>query len=258
MTQLKNQTNTASGTLQVDFDCARLAYEIVTSGVRGWPTGTVPARPTGVSGVEIALQATTLVAPLTGLTLVWAMFGNTAAAVAAPVALLAGYLLDRVTQRVISRNLAAARARDKGVYDHVRELAVRLNKTPEEITPLLLGKMAQMFIAEAPKRVAEVEAQHAARAEALRHAAARKPARRAAAGAAGLAAGGAAGMAYDEVDTGSHGYPSTPDYAYDSGHYGNADHSYNPYPDVNPGSGLPMIEGTPIDVGGHVFGSGYD
>ncbi len=212
-----------------------------------WSKVPNPKRPVGQVRHEVARQWATFVVPALGLAAAGAQYGLKGLMVGFPVAWAAGFLMDKWLQRDIDRKLKGDMNVDRGRYKAVKWLAEQMGMRRDEVTLQVIYKMNEDYKVVTQRMKEEEARQQAAQAAAEARANERRRRNRftrrdgvAAAAATGLAGGVAyAQEAYAPEDD----YSAPVDMP-------------SMFPDVNPTSGLPMIQGSPIDVGGNVFGTG--
>lgn len=220
-----------------DVDSLSLAHSVYELRL-DWEDGDVPARPLGKVRFEVLRQIATFAVPAVVLATAALIGGTQAALYASPVALLTGALLDYK----LSRDIAARRREElkgaEGLYGCVRELCIRLNLKPEEITMRRIAKMEADYQA----YVNGANARWAARRAVATQLAPNYEHHADAAMATGVA--GAAAFAYADADYASHDYDFASANAFDSG---------SSLPDYNV-NGTPMMEGHAVDVQGNSYG----
>ncbi|TDA43634.1 hypothetical protein [Burkholderia pyrrocinia] len=225
-------------TTVVDYDLLRIAHDLVAlhQNLAYWREVLVPRRPLGRVRFEAARQLATFLLPALGYAGAAHAFGWLPALWGLPAYLLLGYLLDLQLTAAIARQLAKEKDLDRGRYAATQIFCERLGLTPEEVNIKRVLKMYNDF------QVVEYRRQEAAEQQAEAEAAAQEKADQEAA-AARRAWGGDRRRWCDARDTGRDdaSSPVAPVMA---------------LPQVNPHSGLPMIEGTVIDVHGNVYGTG--
>lgn len=201
-----------------------------------WDAVPVPRRPVGQVRYEVARQVSTFVVPLLGL--VWAYwdFGLKGLLLGLPVAWFAGFMLDKWLQSAINKKCRRDEKIDSGRYRATKFLAAQMGMAPRDITLPIIYKMAEDFrVVDSLKRAAEAKAE-AERKDAIARSVRRPPYE-------GSAAEPSATTGAVIADTYVEQYDDEPAYSYLGG--------------FNPNTGLPMIEGMPIDVAGNQFGTGW-
>ncbi|TCW80979.1 hypothetical protein C5O80_22620 [Burkholderia sp. SRS-46] len=221
----------------VDYDLLRIAHDLVTleQNRAYWRDVKVPRRPLGRVRFEVPRQFATFVLPALSYGGAALVFGWTQALWGLPAYVLLGVLLDRQLTSAIARQLAKEKDLDRGRYAATKIFGERLGLAPEEVNVERLVKMLKDFY------VVDYRLRKAAEQQAEAEAAAQAQAHQEAAAARRVQGGGrrrwsnARDPGRDDAS-----YPVAP---------------LTTLPQVNPVSGLPMIENTVIDVGGHVFGT---
>lgn len=216
----------------VDYDLLRIAYDLMAlhQNLAYWREVPVPRRPLGRVRFEGARQLATFLLPALGYAGAAHALGWADALWGLPAYLLLGYLLDRQLTAAIARQLAKEKDLDRGRYAATQIFCDRLGLAPEEVNIKRVLKMYKDF------QVVEYGRQEAAeqQAKADQEAAAARRVQ----GAGRRRWSNARDTGRDEVST-----PVAP---------------VTTLPQVNPHSGLPMIEGTVIDVHGNVYGTNYN
>lgn len=200
-----------------------------------WDAVRVPKQPVGQVRYEVARQVATFAVPL--MVLVWAYqsYYLLGLLLGAPVAWFVGFMLDLWLKRDIAKKRIRDDKIDAGRFRKTWYLADQMGMTPAEITLPIIYKMAADFRAvDSRMKAADLKAE-ADRKEAIARSVSRRPYKGSANDAAGVAAGTGIVLADTFAD-------STDDDAF----------SY--LGGVNPSSGLPLIQGTMMDVGGNVYG----
>lgn len=233
-------------TTVMDYELLRVAHGLLEAkqNPHYWAARPTPLRPLGQVKFERTRQVATFALPLLVLLFAWFGFGLRGVLFALPVAFALGYFLDRHLMACIEIKERRDNETDAGRYRAVKFLSEQMGMTPAEITLPVIYKMAedyrkvdqQVKVAEAKALAREQAATAAADAEFAR----RRAARSSRYGATGGAA--VAGFTGAAVATGAEYDYSVPDAT-----------SFTPV--VNPVNGLPMIEGTFLDVAGNPFGS---
>lgn len=225
-------------TTVVDYDLLRIANDLMglKQNLAYWREVPVPRRPLGRVRFEVLRQLATFALPLLAYVGAALVFGWTKALWALPAYVLLGVLLDRQLTSAIARQLAKEKDLDRGRYAATQIFCERLGLTPEEVNIKRVLKMYKDF------QVVEYRRQEAAEQQAEAEAAAQEKADEEAA-AARRAQGGDRRRWCDARNTGRDdaSYPVAP---------------VMTLPQVNPHSGLPMIEGAVIDMHGNVYGTG--
>lgn len=224
-------------TTVVDYDLLRIANDLMglKQNLAYWREVPVPRRPLGRVRFEVLRQLATFVLPALGYLGAALIFGWTQALWGLPAYVLLGVLLDRQLTSAIARQLAQEKDLDRGRYAATQILCDRLGLSPEEVTIKRVLKMFKDF------QVVEYRRQEAAEQQAQAEAAAQKADQEAAAARRVQGAGRRRWNNARDTDRDTASVPVAP---------------VTTLPQVNPHSGLPMVEGTVIDVGGHVYGTG--
>lgn len=243
----------------VDQDLLRMASDMyrLKQNEAYWKEVPVPARPLGKVRGETAFQIGVFALPMLAYLVAGLHFGFVHALWGLPLCYAIFVALEKTLLKAVMKKRHAEEDRDRGRYAFTKILGERLGLKPEEVTLDVVLKMSSDFsilvlygrnipeerkadimsrayrIADLTKRldfVCErlVETQHL------------QPAPKKSAPA-----------ATNVAPQTSH-RPSTAAVAADA--YDDEDGS--PFPSVNTMTGLPMIQGTPFDVGGNVFGQG--
>ncbi|WP_126223456.1 hypothetical protein [Burkholderia ambifaria] len=225
-------------TTVVDYDLLRIANDLMglKQNLAYWREVPVPRRPLGRVRFEVLRQLATFVLPALAYLGAALVFGWTQALWGLPAYVLLGVLLDRQLTSAIARQLAKEKDLDRGRYAATQILCDRLGLSPEEVNIKRVLKMYKDF------QVVEYRRQEAAEQQAQAEAAAQAQADQEAAAARRVQ--GAGRRRWNNARDTSREDASTPVAPVTT------------LPPVNPHSGLPMIEGTVIDVGGHVYGTG--
>lgn len=234
----------------VDIDCLRLGHQLHEATATPWADGEVPERPLGVVPFEVPRQIATFAVPAALCAIAGVVAGGVGLLYATPVALLVGAALDRSLNSAIEKAKWVADRADNGRYGLHRILCVRLNLRPEELTASRVAKLSRDFVQVRAPILAEWDARRAVARTLAPDYAAIGARNLAASAAVGAAAAGDSGDTHEHatLDWGS----AFPDPTYDDMT------QVHPYGDVNPATGMPMIDNQPLDVGGHVFGTdGY-
>ncbi|MBR8283923.1 hypothetical protein [Burkholderia vietnamiensis] len=224
-------------TTVVDYDLLRLANDLMElkQNLAYWREVPVPRRPLGRVRFEAARQLATFLLPALGYVGAALAFGWLPALWGLPAYLLLGVLLDRQLTSAIARQLAKEKDLDRGRYAATQILCECLGLSPEEVNIKRVLKMYKDF------QVVEYRRQEAAEQQMEADAAAQAKADQEAAAARRVQGAGhrrwrdARDTGRDDAST-----PITP---------------VTTLPQLNPHSGLPMIEGTVIDVHGNVYGT---
>lgn len=214
------------------FELLSVAHDLVKRGQneRYWAAVPAPKRPIGRVRHEVARQVSTFAIPLLVLLAGGGVNGVYGLAVALPVALLVGYLLDLM----LMRSIAAKRVRDndidRGRYQAVKWLSAEMGMAPAEVTLDTIKKMSHDYLT-VESIVAERKVREAA---ALKEELVRTSRRY-------------NGNNARRAGNTSRGYSRD-----------DADAAYTPPVGmggmVNPATGLPMVGGTYSDSNGNVFG----
>ena len=243
----------------VDRDLLRIASDIyrLKQNEAYWKDVPVPTQPLGKVRGETAFQIGVFALPVLAYLVAGLHYGFVHALWSLPLCYAIFAVLDKILLKAIMKKRHAEEDRDRGRYAFTKILGERLGLKPEEVTLEVVLKMATDFgilvlfgrnmteeakadamthayeIADLTKRLdfvcaQLVETQHL------------QPAPRESAPA-----------ATNVAPQTSH-RPSTAAVA--AAAYDDEDGS--PFPSVNTMTGLPMIQGTPFDVGGNVFGQG--
>jgi len=225
-------------TTVVDYDLLRIANDLMglKQNLAYWREVPVPRRPLGRVRFEVLRQLATFVLPVLAYVGVALVFGWSQALWGIPAYVLLGVLLDRQLTSAIAGQLAKEKDLDRGRYAATQILCERLGLAPEEVNIKRVLKMYKDF------QVVEYRRQEAAEQQAEAEAAAQAQADQEAAAARRVQGAGrrrwnnARDTGRDDASTPVAPVPTLPQ--------------------VNPHSGLPMIEGTVIDVHGNVYGTG--
>lgn len=130
------------------YELLRVAHSLIERGQneRYWAQVPVPKRPVGQVRFEVARQVATFAVPLLGLSLAWVGYGSTAALLALPVAWLVGFLLDMQLDRAIDQKHLRDIKIDAGRYRAVKWLSEQMSMRPEEVTIEVIRKMDRDFV----------------------------------------------------------------------------------------------------------------
>lgn len=233
-----------------------------------WKDFPVPVQPQGVVKFESIRMAATFVVPMAILGIEYLLNGAARMPIAAVAALSAGIVLHAQLSLSMKRQRAYEDNWDRGRFEAIAYLSDRLGVDPADLTLAVIEKMHNDHIrlSRADAVVASAAAQKVAERDSLikrnfklmkegklsfnPYAPQEKTTRRASGGAAAANAMGLAGgaIAANPMDTFNQ-FPEV--YSYDDF----ANDISSPYGSVNPTSGLPMLDNSPFDVGGNVFGS---
>lgn len=240
----KNNTRLNPMTEVMDFELLEVANLLMTRGQdeRYWNEVRVPRKPDGQVSFEVVRQVATFAIPFLGLVLGWHYHGLTGLLLALPLALLVGFLLDWQLQRAISKQYRRDAELDRGRYDATLWLAEQMGMSPADITLDVIRKMYKDYgivkgyiDKELTRRDDARKAREEADAVARRN---RRNKRYSQDEDTFAGSATAAAMVLD----------ATADVADDADELGL-------FPTINPGSGMPMMPNSAIDVGGNVFGT---
>ncbi|MGF6808426.1 hypothetical protein OKW30_003552 [Paraburkholderia sp. Clong3] len=219
-----------------------------------WETVPVPRRPTGRVRFEGLRQLATFALPALAYAGASAVVGWKGALLALPLYWGIGYLLDHSLAASIKAQRAKDEDLDRGRYAFTKILGERFGLEPHEVTLELVAKMNEELL-KRHKWMKEVWPTHPD-----------NPRNKPNANKAEAGNGGAGGSGGSNVgNTGNGGFASSgghssydEDDAFDHSTHGNGlPHIELPSPwsGVNPNSGLPMIDNTPIDIHGNTWGT---
>jgi hypothetical protein len=232
------------------YELLRVAHSLIERGQneRYWAKVPVPKRPVGQVRFEVIRQVATFAVPLIGLSLAWIGYGSTAALLALPVAWLVGFLLDMQLDRAIDQKHLRDVKIDAGRYRAVKWLSEQMGVRPEEVTLDVIRKMDKDFVI--VQRIIDERAAQIATNKKAATLRGDRPLSQSGyvltnVGAQDAAAGYQAEYApvtYDALNDAATFQTTTTDY-------------YAPHTELEFNlSGLPMIEGTSIDIHGNMLG----
>lgn len=221
----------------VDFDLLEMVNTLVQrdQNVDYWAKVRTPKCPDGSVRFEAVRQVLVFAVPAAITAAAFMAFDWKVALLATPVAAVVGYVQDHLLTKAIAKQRAADEDLDRGRYRASLYIAERLGLTVEEIDPVRMMKMYQDYLVVKPLRDANILEMRKQEARER----AKRPSRR-----------------FDEDrDSGrrSNGHR----YASEGSTRSFDDYAPAPVnmPGVNPVSGLPLIEGTFVDVGGNAYGT---
>ncbi len=229
---------------------------------RYWRAIPKPKRPVGQVKYERSRQAATFAVPALVLGLAALVYGSIGVLYAVPVAGVVAFGLDKWLATDIAAKLVRDNDIDRGRYLAVKFLSEQMGMLPEEVTLDMVRKMAQDYPAEAAK-ANQAQAEAAARYDAAVKLAIAPRGGKGGTYTRGVATGVAAaglGVAAYAADTQPAAYTADPVTTVDEVQAFEAAveqdfGGFNVFGDVNPANGVPMIQGTPIDVQGNTFGT---
>lgn len=252
---------TSSSTIRLDplndvmpYEMLKVAHSLIVKGQSEhyWMSVPTPQNPVGKLPFEVAQQVATFAGPL--VTLVWAYqhHGMQGLLLGMPFAWFAGFLLDRRLERAIETQARHDRKLDAGRFYAVKWLSEQMGMRSEEVTLDVIRKMDKDFTIVQriiDERVVQIAANKKAAATTF-------PSPRP------ISQGGYVSTdssAYSVAAAHGTEYPAVVDVAnHDSPTYLTSTTEYDlPYTELafNPVSGLPMIEGTGIDIHGNMLGT---
>lgn len=242
----------------VDQDLLRIASDLyrLKQNEAYWKDVPVPTRPLGKVRGETAFQVGVFALPVLAYLVAGLRFGFAHALWGLPLCYAVFTVLEKTLLKVIMKTRYAEEDRDRGRYAFTKILGERLGLNPEEVTLAVVRKMAADFgilVLFGRNLTEEAKADLMTRAYKIEDLTKRldfvcaqlvetqhfQPAPKKSAPAANVApqtslrpsTAAVAAAAYEDEDG-------------------------SPFPSVNTMTGLPMIQGTPFDVGGNVFGQG--
>lgn len=252
---------TSSPTIRLDplnsvlpYEMLKTAHSLIARGQNEhyWMSVPVPRRPLGRLPLEVVQQAATFVTPLVGLSWAYQHHGLQGLLYGLPVAWFTGFLLDRRLDRAIRAKARRDQKLDAGRYNALKWLSEQMGMRREEVTLDVIRKMDKDFVI-VQRIIHEREAQIGAKRKAVATAV-QSPHRRshdghvttdsnvqAAAAAYGVEYAAAADVVFNDALT--YHAPTAEFYV------------SNTVPSFNFASGLPMIEGTCIDIHGNMLGT---
>lgn len=232
------------------MEVGKLAYDLIRRGEQKWEYWRDAPDPYPILGFvrfEWAYQLATFLVPLALMVYARHEFGWRGVSLVFPVAWALGFGIDRHLAKLIDKAETRERCVDNGRYRVTSAIAIELGIQRKEVTLPLMDALYVDY-----KEQAEAKARHEAEIERRTRQilyemrigkrdengdqSSAYVGRRNAWGADEDATTGYEAPPMHEDDP-----PETP--------------TFDSYPGVNPSSGLPMISGTSIDVGGHAFGS---
>ena len=230
----------------VDYGDLVIARDLMKRGPipEFWADHPMPAAPLGHTRWEGTRQIATFLVPLIAMIAGVKLGGWNTLWISAPLSLVFGWLMDRSLEADIAKTRKRDESIDRGRYRAVQILSAHLGIPRDEITLAMVAKMAkdcELVEAEIEcRRVAREEAKHKEIMNRVRRQEAAyrsKGSHRHAAVTAAVAAGSVASQADSDGVLPEDLYPS--------------------FPQVNPGSGLPMAaSGMMLDIAGNAFGTG--
>jgi hypothetical protein len=234
------------------YELLRVAHSLIERGQneRYWAKVPVPKRPVGQVRFEVTRQVATFAVPLLGLSLAWIGYGSKAALLALPVAWLVGFLLDMQLDRAMDQKHLRDVKIDAGRYRAVKWLSEQMGVRPEEVTLDVIRKMDRDFVI-VQRIIDERVAQNATNKKAATGTLqGRRPLSHS-----GHVVTDSGALAADAAYGAE--YAATTDVAYNDAptfHIPTIDY-YSPHTEQEFNiSGLPMIEGTGIDIHGNMLG----
>lgn len=236
----------------VPYEMLKAAHWLISQGQneKYWASVPVPVRPIGKLRFEASLQLMVFAFPILGLAWLSSLGGLKGLLVGLPAAWLVGFLFHQCLDSVIDAKARREREIDVGRYLAVKWLSEQMGMRREEVTLDVIRKMDKDFAIVQriiDERTAEIAANKRAAATANQN---RHRSR------GGYVATGSSAQAAAVV----HGaeYAAAADVAYNDvqAHYAPATEFYAPNTELgfNPVSGLPMVEGTCMDVHGNMLG----
>ena len=238
------------------YELLKVAHDLVERGQNEgyWANVPVPVRPDGWRRFEVVQQLATFVIPL--LCLDWASlhYGLKGLLLGVPVAGVIGFLLDLWLEKSIDAKMRFERKRDAGRYRAVKWLCQQMGMRPEEVTLDIIHKMNKDYVAvkyAIDTELARRAAERKATAVRVHRCEGRSPDTGRYEPTAVRVVQNTVNYA-NEVDHTPAYSPGEVTIAYDSEGDYMAEHDYGTT--INPGSNLPMIGDTGIDVHGNAFG----
>lgn len=231
----------------VDYGDLVIARDLMKRGPipEFWADHPMPTAPLGHTRWEGTRQIATFLVPLIAMIAGVKFGGWSTLWVSVPLGFVFGWLMDRSLEADIAKTRKRDESIDRGRYRAVQILSAHLGIPRDEITLAMVAKMAkdcELVEAEIERRrVAREEAKHnEIMARVRRHEAAYRSTnshRHAVGVAAAVTVGSVASQADSDGFLPEELYPS--------------------FPQVNPGSGLPMATGgMMLDIAGNAFGTG--
>ncbi|MDN8078891.1 hypothetical protein QZN30_05960 [Burkholderia multivorans] len=236
------------------MEVGKLAYDLIRRGEQKWEYWRDAPDPYPILGYvrfEWAYQLATFLLPLALMMWAYHAFGWRGVGIAFPVAWLIGYGIDRHLASLIDKAETRELCVDNGRYRVTCAIARELGIQPKDVTLPLMDALYVDYKEQAEakaKRDAEIKRRTGEILYEMR-----------------------IGKRDENGDVNPNYVPRGRDSGEDSEAYQGStmasdassalqhdpvEHpTFDPYPDVNPSTGLPMIHGTPVDVGGHAFGS---
>ncbi|MDN7866206.1 hypothetical protein QZM19_22790 [Burkholderia multivorans] len=245
---------TKQGNGKYPMEVGKLAHDLIRRGEQKWEYWRDAPDPYPVLGYvrfEWAHQLATFLVPLA--LLVWAhhTFGWTGTGAAFPVAWALGYWIDLQLQKRIERARRREYRVDGDRYRVTTEIARALGIQPKDVTIPLMESLCLDYLAQAKAKADRDAFVKRRTGEILYEMRIGKRDENGDLNPNYVPCLHASG---DDADTNrgsapAHEEPSV--YQDDP-----LEHpTFDPYPNVNPATGLPMISDTAVDVGGHAFGS---
>lgn len=216
----------------VHYELLKAAHWLMARGqnLAYWDAVPVPKRPVGQVRFEVARQISTFAIPALMLVLAYLALGLSGLVLALPVAWFVGFIQDKLLMSAISKKCSRDEQVDAGRFRAVKFLSEQMGMHPSEITLTVIHKMAADF-----RKLDPLVKAAEAKAEADRKAAiARSASRRS-----------------DDRSSGRASSNSSDTYS-----SRNDEPAFSYLGSFNPSTGLPMLQGTVIDVQGNAFGTG--
>jgi len=234
------------------YELLRVAHSLIERGQneRYWAQVPIPKRPVGQVRFEVMRQVATFAVPLLGLSAAWIAYGLKGALLALPGAWLVGFLLDMQLDRAINQKHLRDIKIDAGRYRAVKWLSEQMGVRPEEVTLDVIRKMDRDFVI-----VQRIIDEHIAQVAANKKAATTTLQGHRPLNHSGYVVSGSNALAANAAHEAE--YAATADLAYNDTpafHTPTTDY-YIPHTEQEFNlSGLPMIEGTGIDIHGNMLG----